>query len=229
MKNLVKVTILLNILIISACKEAGIGNTSYELNTKVDSTSYAVGVSMANSIIDGKDDINIDILLSAVREKLAEKDLKISQEMCNQITNVFKSELTGKAAARILKEGQDFLAENASKDGIKTTASGLQYQVLREGTGKTRPKATDNVTVHYRGTFLDGSEFDSSYKGGKPATFPLNRVIRGWVEGLQLMTVGSKFRFFVPPNLAYGPRGSGNVIPPNSTLIFEVELQKIEK
>lgn len=121
--------------------------------------------------------------------------------------------------------GEAFLAENAKKPGIVTTASGLQYQVITEGTGAT-PSATDNVTVHYKGTTLDGKEFDSSYGRGAPATFPLNRVIAGWTEGLQLMKEGGKSRLFIPSNLAYGERGAGRDIGPNSALIFDVELIK---
>ncbi len=121
--------------------------------------------------------------------------------------------------------GEAFLAENAKKPNIVTTASGLQYEVLTEGEGPS-PSATTSVTVHYRGTTLDGKEFDSSYSRNEPATFPLNRVIAGWTEGLQLMNVGAKYRFFIPSELAYGQRGAGVDIGPNATLIFEVELLK---
>src|SRR5437667_9870592 len=120
-------------------------------------------------------------------------------------------------------EGAKFLEENKKKEGVKTTASGLQYKVVKDGSG-AQPKATDTVTVNYRGTLINGTEFDSSYKRGQPATFPLNGVIKGWTEGLQLMKVGSKYQFFVPPNLAYGERSVGPDIAPNSTLIFEGEL-----
>ncbi len=129
-------------------------------------------------------------------------------------------------AQTALEKGQQFLQENAKKDGVKTTASGLQYEVLTEGTGKT-PKATDTVLVHYKGTLLNGTEFDSSYKRGEPIEFPLNQVIRGWTEGVQLMKEGSKYRFYIPSNLAYGPRGAGGVIGPDETLIFDVELLKV--
>lgn len=124
------------------------------------------------------------------------------------------------------QEGAAFLAENAQKPGIVTTASGLQYEIISAGNGAS-PAATDNVTVHYKGVTLDGNEFDSSYNRGQPATFPLNRVIAGWTEGLQLMQVGAKYRFYIPSGLAYGSRGAGNVIPPNATLIFDVELIEI--
>jgi FKBP-type peptidyl-prolyl cis-trans isomerase len=119
--------------------------------------------------------------------------------------------------------GKKFLEDNAKKAGVKTTSSGLQYKVITEGTGK-KPKATETVTVHYRGTLIDGTEFDSSYKRGEPISFGLNRVIAGWTEGLQLMPTGSKYEFYIPYNLAYGDRGAGGVIPPYATLIFEVEL-----
>lgn len=128
-----------------------------------------------------------------------------------------------KKAAENLEAGQQFLAENAKKEGVVGLESGLQYQVLQMGTG-IRPTASDNVTCHYHGTVIDGTVFDSSVQRGEPATFPLNRVIKGWTEGLQLMPAGSKFRFFIPPHLAYGERAVSAVIGPNSTLIFDVEL-----
>ncbi len=125
-----------------------------------------------------------------------------------------------------LDAGRAFMEGNAPKAGVTTLPSGLQYQVIKEGEGAS-PKTTDTVTVHYRGTLIDGSEFDSSYRRGQPATFRLNTAIKGWTEGLQLMKPGAKYKFFVPPDLAYGERGGGAKIPPNSTLIFEIELQKV--
>ena len=125
-----------------------------------------------------------------------------------------------------LAKGEKFLQDNAAKEGVTTTASGLQYKVITEGTGKS-PKATDTVLVHYAGTLINGTEFDSSYKRKEPIEFPLNRVIPGWTEGVQLMKEGAKFRFFIPSKLAYGPRGAGRDIGPNEALIFEVELLKV--
>jgi FKBP-type peptidyl-prolyl cis-trans isomerase len=127
------------------------------------------------------------------------------------------------AAEKNAKEGEKFLADNKAKPGVKTTASGLQYVVEKEGSG-TPPKETDTVVVNYRGTLIDGTEFDSSYKRGEPATFPVNRVIKGWTEALQLMKPGAKYKLFIPANLAYGAGGAGGDIGPNSTLIFDVEL-----
>jgi FKBP-type peptidyl-prolyl cis-trans isomerase FkpA len=130
-------------------------------------------------------------------------------------------------AQSALENGQRFLKENAEKRGVKTTPSGLQYKVLREGSGKS-PKATDVVVVNYRGTLTNGKEFDSSYKAGQPIEFPLDRVIPGWTEGVQLMKEGAEYEFFIPSNLAYGPRGAGGLIGPDETLIFEVELLKVK-
>jgi FKBP-type peptidyl-prolyl cis-trans isomerase len=126
-----------------------------------------------------------------------------------------------------LEKGEKFLKENASKEGVKTTASGLQYKIVKEGAGPS-PKATDTVLVHYRGTLLNGTEFDSSYKRNEPISFPLNRVIAGWTEGLQLLKEGGKAILYIPSKLAYGPRGAGGVIGPDETLIFEVELLKVQ-
>ena len=131
-------------------------------------------------------------------------------------------------AAKAKEAGEKFLAENAKKEGVKTTASGLQYEVITEGKGE-HPTKDDKVTVHYKGTLLDGTEFDSSYSRNQPITFPLGNVIAGWTEGVQLMTPGSKYRFWIPPNLAYGERGAGAKIGPNETLVFEVELLSFEK
>jgi FKBP-type peptidyl-prolyl cis-trans isomerase FklB len=137
------------------------------------------------------------------------------------------TENSKKAGEKNKKEGEVFLAENKKKPGIITLPSGMQYKIMREGTGKS-PKSTDTVTTHYRGTTLDGKEFDSSYKRNEPASFPLNRVIAGWTEALQLMKVGSKWQLFIPSNLAYGENGAGQDIGPDATLIFEVELLAVK-
>jgi FKBP-type peptidyl-prolyl cis-trans isomerase FkpA len=142
-------------------------------------------------------------------------------------TTLTTTTIMAQGASSNLAKGQAFLKENASKPGVKTTSSGLQYLVLEEGKGKS-PKATDTVLVHYKGNLLDGTEFDSSYKRNEPISFPLNGVIPGWTEGVQLMKEGGKIRLFIAANLGYGSRGAGGVIPPDSTLIFDIELLKVQ-
>ena len=159
-----------------------------------------------------------------------ESFLKEYKEMSKEEQQNFKKEAMEKQKAMADKnaaEGKKFLDDNKKKEGVKTTASGLQYKVMKEGNGP-QPKAADTVTVDYKGTLIDGTEFDSSYKRGQPATFPLNGVIKGWTEGLQLMKTGGKYQFFIPADLAYGQRQMGPDIPPNSTLIFEVELKNVQ-
>ena len=153
--------------------------------------------------------------MSGVLSDLQKRMFAVQQERLKEVS------------ARNLEEGTAFMAQNAKKDGVKTLPSGLQYKVIKEGKGKM-PKAEDTVTVNYRGTFMDGTEFDSSYKRGEPVTFQVNGVIKGWTEALQLMKEGSKWELFIPSDLAYGERGAGQTIPPNSTLIFQVELISVQ-
>lgn len=197
------------------------------LKTKIDSASYAFGMAMGSNLKSGGlETINYELLSKALKDVFTgTKTLMSEQASQSAINNLFES-LSRKKFEPAIKEGETFLAQNKTKAGVKTTASGLQYEVLTAGTG-AQPKATDQVTVHYKGTLLNGFEFDSSYKREQPATFGLNEVIPGWTEGVQLMKEGSKYRFFIPYQLAYGARGMGNDIPPFSTLIFEVELIKV--
>lgn len=189
--------------------------------------SYAIGVSVFSNLKgQSLGDIDIDLLAEAMKDVKAGKKLKVEvAEAQGAITEYQKTQ----AAVTKKKEeaaGKAFLTKNATKEGVKTTASGLQYEVLTPGTGN-KPVASDKVTVHYKGMLLDGKVFDSSYKRNEPTTFGLSQVIKGWTEGLQLMNEGAKYRFFIPSDLAYGARGAGADIPPHSTLIFEVELIKI--
>jgi FKBP-type peptidyl-prolyl cis-trans isomerase FklB len=175
-------------------------------------------------------DINLDVYSSGIKDALSGMKPQMSQEeiraaitgLQQRLQAAQQKELKEKAAKN-LEESKKFFAENQKKEGIKTLPSGLQYKVLTEGSGKM-PKAEDTVTVHYKGILIDGTEFDSSYKRGQPATFQVNGVIKGWMEALQLMKEGSKWQLFIPSDLAYGERGAGRTIPPNSALIFEVEL-----
>ena len=208
------------------------------LKSGLDSTSYAFGTSMCTSLKStGLAKLNYDALLKGLKDAFAGGKIALTQQEAQQCINeaISKaSEVKNKAEneankikyAPMIKEGQDFLAENKKRAGVQTTASGLQYEVLTAGTGE-KPTATDSVLVHYKGTLLNGKQFDSSYDRGEPISFPLNRVIPGWTEGVQLMPAGSKYKFFIPYNLAYGERGAGADIPPYSALIFEVELLKV--
>lgn len=203
--------------------------------TKLDSASYAFGFAMANSLKSGGlENLNYDLLNKGLRDAFTKGATPLLNEQACQtaINSLFESLAKVREAKEkekfgpAIKQGETFLAQNKTKPGIKTTASGLQYEVITEGTG-VQPKTTDRVTVHYKGTLLNGTEFDSSYKRDEPTSFGLNEVIPGWTEGVALMKEGAKYRFFIPYQLAYGARGAGEDIPPYSTLIFEVELIKV--
>ncbi len=176
----------------------------------------------------GVKDLNNEDFDEAVHAAFDGKETKITPEEANKLIQEYLQELTEQKAAEIKSIGEKFLEENKKNENVKVTPSGLQYVVDKEGTG-AQPTATDEVTVHYTGKLLDGTVFDSSVSRGEPATFPLNRVIPGWTEGVQLMKEGGKYTFFIPSDLAYGPQGVPNAIPPHATLIFDVELIKVVK
>lgn len=200
----------------------------FNLSNEKDSVSYSLGVNIATNIKNqGFDSINTAALAKAVEDVYGDAELAISEQEAGEYINNYFRAMQEKKQAAAAEEGQQFLAENAKRPEVTTTESGLQYEVLKEGDGP-KPEATDKVTVHYHGTLVDGTVFDSSVERGQPATFPLNGVIKGWTEGLQYMPVGSKYKFYIPSDLAYGPRGAGGKIGPNATLIFEVELLSIE-
>ena len=195
-----------------------------------DKVSYSIGLDIGNTFKKQKMEINADVLAAGVKDALSGANPLLTPDEMRTVMTQFSNDMREKAATaskeageKNTKEGEKFLAENKTKPGVKTTASGLQYLVEKEGSGAA-PKETDTVTVNYRGTLIDGTEFDSSYKRGEPATFPVNRVIKGWTEALQLMKPGGKYKLFIPANLAYGPSGAGGDIGPNATLVFEVEL-----
>ena len=191
-----------------------------------DSASYAMGISFANFYVQqGFTDIKIDLFNKAINDVIGKKKVLLSNEEANMIMMRYMNQAQEAKAKGNIEAGEKFLAQNKTKPGIKTTASGLQYEVLKEGTGP-KPLETDTVTVHYAGTLLNGEEFDNSYKRGQPISLPLNGVIRGWTEALQLMPLGSKYKLYIPHQLGYGTQGAGS-IPPGSVLIFEVELLKI--
>lgn len=189
--------------------------------------SYALGLSIANNFrATGIKQLDVAEFTKGLEDVLNEAKPRISYEDAQQLLNDYFTKLQGEQLDLNLKAGEEFLAINAKKAGVTTLASGLQYEVLKEGTGK-KPSATDQVKCHYHGTLIDGTVFDSSVDRGEPATFGVNQVIAGWVEALQLMSEGTKWRLFIPSKLAYGAQGAGQVIQPNSALIFDVELLEI--
>ena len=212
----------------------GLAQDKPQLKDQKDKASYSIGYDIGETFKKQKIELNIDALVAGLKESLAGKDAAMSKEERDKTLQAFQKEMMEKqiaaskeAAEKNKAEGEKFLEENKKKDGVKTTASGLQYKVIKEGSGAS-PKETDTVVTNYRGTLIDGTEFDSSYKRNEPASFPVNRVIKGWTEALQLMKPGSKYQLFIPSSLAYAERGAGQTIGPNSTLIFEVELLSIK-
>jgi len=216
--------------------------TKADLKTEDDKVSYSLGFSMGSNF--KKDDLkmNLEMFQKGMKDGFTGGKQILNEEEIKETMTAFQQKMRAKKQAEYMKrmeetkkqgeankeKGEKFLEENKTKEGVVTLESGLQYKILKKGTGAS-PKATDTVKCHYKGTTIDGKEFDSSYKRGEPATFALNRVIKGWTEGLQLMKEGGKWQFFIPSELAYGERGAGQNIGPNEVLIFEIELLGIEK
>ena len=194
----------------------------------MDKISYAIGLSMGQNLMgSGVTSLEYADLAAGIKDVLEKNQPQISYQEAQQVLGKFFSELEAKIAGEAKAAGEAFLAENAKREGVKVTESGLQYEVLEATIGQ-KPKANDKVRVHYEGTLIDGTVFDSSYKRGESITFGLNQVIKGWTEGLQLMSIGSKYKLYLPYQLAYGERGAGANIPPYAALIFTVELLGIE-
>ena len=222
------------VVILAACCTLATGSLAADkkLSTQKEKFSYALGVQIGGNMRQqGITDVDPKAIGEAIADVLGGGKLQLSNEEMQGALTAFKEELDKKhaAAANEAKaKGEKFRAENKKHKGVKVTASGIQYEILKEGKGE-KPKATDKVTVHYHGTLTDGTVFDSSVKRGEPATFPLNGVIKGWTEIVQMMPVGSKWKVVIPPELAYGERGAGGAIGPNETLVFEIELLSINK
>jgi FKBP-type peptidyl-prolyl cis-trans isomerase len=215
--------------------QAATGSTPADLSTDEQKFGYAVGYDYGHTLTQAKGSIDIKAFEKGIEEAYDGKTARLTDQQRMEVKMAVVKKLQEKAAAdraaaaeKNKADGDKFLADNGKKPGVKTTASGLQYEVLSEGKGD-HPKATDKVTVNYKGTLLDGTVFDSSYDRGQPLTLPLNGVIAGWTEGVQLMTPGSKYKFYIPSNLAYGEHGGGSQIGPNSALIFEIELLGINQ
>ncbi|MDA7787487.1 FKBP-type peptidyl-prolyl cis-trans isomerase [bacterium] len=223
MKNII---ILSSLILFIACKTEK-PKESVNLITELDSVSYSLGVNIGENIKKQFENINLDNFEAGIKDVL-EKELeaKISDNQAQAIINSYFSKKQKKESESMIEDGANYLQENAKREGVTTLPSGLQYEVINNGTGPI-PTIEDNVTTHYHGTLIDGTVFDSSVDRGEPASFPVGGVIKGWTEALQLMSVGSKWKLYVPYDLAYGERGAGAQIGPYSTLIFEVELISI--
>lgn len=220
-----------------ACQSSHDGQTSssnISLETEKDSLSYSIGAQIGESLKLGVDDIDLNVLAKGLRDAatgqeklLPDENIQKNMMKFQQVMRTKFQEDQQKKGEASKAEGEQFLEENKKKEGVVTLPSGLQYKVITPGSGP-HPKATDQVVVNYRGTLIDGTQFDSSYDRGQPATFGVNQVIKGWTEALQLMKPGAKWEVYIPSDLAYGTRGAGQMIPPNATLIFEVELLEIK-
>jgi FKBP-type peptidyl-prolyl cis-trans isomerase FklB len=200
-----------------------------ELKTEIDSVSYGIGVNIAKNLVgQGLTDLNVEAIAAALKDVISGDTLKMEEEECMSFVNTYMQGAQERQAQASIEVGREFLDANGKKKDVVTLESGMQYIIMKEGTGAI-PGPTDKVKTHYHGTLISGEVFDSSVDRGEPISFPVNGVIKGWTEALQLMPVGSKWKLFIPYNLAYGERGAGAKIGPFSTLVFEVELLGIEE
>ncbi len=241
-KSLLKWALILTILImgLNACKSSGLGKKagakgSIDLKTEKDSVSYAIGLSIGKNLKQNMIDVDYKVFLQAVKDAADTSKIALTDAQAQDVLTKFQQNLAVKQEAqrktdgvKNQKEGEEFLAKNKTQTGVTVLPTGEQYQVLKQGNGPI-PKATDTVKCHYKGTLLNGKEFDSSYKRNQPAEFPVNGVIKGWQDVLVKMPVGSKWKVVIPSALAYGEQGAGTDIAPNSVLVFEIELLEIVK
>jgi FKBP-type peptidyl-prolyl cis-trans isomerase FklB len=228
MKIISATLLVTSILVLLGCGGQEMSTKEVQLNNEIDSVSYSLGVNIAQNIkSQGMDEVNVNALANAFNDVLNDQSLKIDETTSSMVINSYFQNLQTARSEESREAGIAFLEENKNREEITTTESGLQYEILEEGSGPI-PKEDDTVVVHYHGTTIDGTVFDSSVERGEPVNFPVNGVIVGWQEALQLMPVGSKWKIYIPSELAYGERGAGRDIGPNETLIFEVELISIE-
>ena len=207
-------------------KEQSMSAADVKLDTDEDKFSYALGMLVGERVLKQYGDVDYELVLAGMKAQHKDEETLLSLEDAGNALNAYMEKQFEEQTAANRKRGEEYLAENAKMEGVEVTESGLQYSIITDAEGP-KPKAEDTVTVHYRGTLIDGTEFDSSYSRGSPTSFQLNQVIPGWTEGVQLMSVGSKYRFVIPYDLGYGERGAGGQIGPFETLIFEVELIEI--
>ena len=215
------------ILTLAACEKKESASTEVNLATDEDRFIYGLGMLVGERVLKQYGEVDYDLVLAGMKAQHTESDTLMTIEEAGNALNAYAEKQFQEQSAANRKRGEDYLKSNAEKEGVQVTESGLQYSVITAADG-AKPRATDEVTVHYRGTLIDGTEFDSSYSRGEPTSFTLNQVIPGWTEGVQLMSIGSKYRFVIPFDLAYGERGAGGQIGPFETLIFEVELLEIK-
>lgn len=231
MKNSIIYGLVVVLALSASCQQSG---KSVKLQSNIDSVSYAIGVLVGSNNLKqletapGGGEISKEVMASAFRAASMGEEAALTDEQANELVRKFFESASQREAQKALEEGNAFLEKNKAREGVTTTESGLQYEVITAGTGAL-PVATDQVRVHYHGTLIDGKVFDSSVDRGEPVVFGVNQVIPGWTEALQLMPVGSKWKIYLPSNIAYGERGAGGDIGPNSVLIFEVELLEIVK
>jgi len=215
------------LLTLTACEKKESATADINLTTEDDRFSYGLGMLVGERVLKQYGEVNYDLVLAGMKAQHKDQTTLLTLEEAGESINAQMEKKFEAESAGNKKRGEDYLTENAAKEGVQVTESGLQYSVITAADGAS-PKPTDEVTVHYRGTLIDGTEFDSSYSRGAPTSFTLNQVIPGWTEGLQLMNIGSKYRFVIPYSLGYGERGAGGQIGPFETLIFEVELIEIK-
>ena len=216
------------LLTLTACDKLNQSQSKSEISVASDDDkfSYGLGMVIGERVLKQYGDVNYEVLLAGMKAQHGDQETLMTLEEAGNAINARMEKMFAEQTEANRKRGEEYLKSNAEKEGVQVTDSGLQYSVLTQGDGAS-PSASDNVKVHYRGTLIDGTEFDSSYSRGEPTSFRLDQVIPGWTEGLQLMNVGSKYRFVIPADLAYGERGAGGAIGPYETLIFEVELLEV--
>ncbi len=228
-KILITIIALVTVLFVISCKtQENVEKSEIELTNQKDSASYAIGIQMAFGLTQQglHEKLNVEYIMAGIRDQIG-NEAQLEMQKTDEILQKFFTQMQMEDSEDKITEGEEFLKENAEKPGVITLESGLQYKIIEEGDGPM-PKANSTVKTHYEGRLLDGNVFDSSYERGEPTSFPVNRVIPGWTEALQLMPVGSKWELYIPYNLAYGERGAGQLIGPYETLIFTIELLEIK-